>query len=146
MKNDIKKLKEYPVTNSRAWNDPINNLKLDWNEADEKIPQKLLSKAFKLYKGENTNWYPKLVNHSLLKEISNYTKAETKNIVFGTGSDILHEYIAQCFINRGDKILIISPNYDQFRKTVNLNGAKISFYNFLKKENDLSYKLSLIHI
>jgi len=51
-----------------------------------------------------------------------------RNIQYFASSDSLHEYIAQMFINDGDKVVIVWPSYDNFRVTEKINGAHIEYF------------------
>ena len=134
-----KLIKDYPLSDVNIWNNKSTNLKLDWNESDEEIPDKLLMEAFNVYRKEKNNWYPNPKNQKLLKTIKDYTKTNVENIFYSNGSDTVHEYILTALINKGDKVLILSPNYDQCRKAAQLNKAKISFFNFLNNENSINW-------
>jgi len=134
-----KLIKDYPLSDTNIWEDKSTNLKLDWNESDEKIPDKFLKEAFDVYRKERNNWYPNPKNQKLLKTIKDYTKTNIENIFYSNGSDTVHEYILTTLINEGDNVLILSPNYDQFRKAAHLNKASIKFFNFLNNKSSINW-------
>lgn len=103
-----------------------NVLKLDWNEA-ERIPSPAVRKALQ---GMTANdhyacWYPDPDSKDLLAAISIYVDAPEEQIVLTHGSDLGLELIANAFVKPGDKIMIVSPNYDNFRAMVEQRGAEI---------------------
>ncbi len=129
MNSVLKNFKSYPLTKLKAWDDIQNSIKLDWNESDETIPDFILKKSIEELSNYNLNWYPPIINEELEKAISQYVKLDTKYIRYAASSDVIHEYLCLALLNPGDTVLILNPTYDNFRKTAELNRARISYFD-----------------
>ena len=150
MKQQFKNIKPYKVASHRIWDltaeEKKEMLKLDWNEATIP-PSPMVGEALRqlVKKGDFYNLYPKTINGELMHALSEYVKLPTENIQYFASSDSLHEYIAQMYINDGDKVTIVWPSYDNFRLTAEINGAEIDFYRFNRDftfdENDFMQHL-----
>lgn len=132
----VENLKPYHGVSHKVWEYSYNKdidvlddvLKLDWNEATrfegfivKKILKYFLSHKIRL------NWYPDVNNKILLKKISEYVKVPEENIQYFSGSDAALEYIARVFISEGDKVVMLSPTYDNFRVYVESCGAFVEY-------------------
>lgn len=131
----IKKLKPYSLVSQEVFNLKNKNLtlKLDWNEATIDPSPKVYVKLRQTLKKGKLQWYPPLKNKKLLSLLSKYSKLEEKYIQYYPSSDSIHEYIARAFVCPRDKIVIISPTYDNFRVTIESFGGDIIYYNLNKK-------------
>lgn len=137
----LKDIKPYKVVPHKIWN--VENkdevLKLDWNEATispTPLVKEYLEKL--IQKPDFFNLYPATSNDELLLLLSSYCNLETKYIQYFASSDSIHEYLAKIYIREGDKVLIQSPSYDNFRLTVEANGAEVYFSNI-----DKEYKFNI---
>lgn len=105
--------------------------KLDWNEA-ERVPsprvRDVLRKAIE--NDHYTCWYPDPDNERLLQAISEYVGVPPEHIVLAHGSDLALDLVASAFNRPGDKVLIVSPNYDHFRAMVERRGAEILRFKY----------------
>lgn len=137
----LKKLKPYSLVSQKVFElENFNDVtKLDWNEATINPSPKVFSALKKYLDNGKFNWYPPLHNQKLLTLLSKYCKINQKYLQYYPSSDSIHEYIARAFISSGDKVLIISPTYDNFRVTIQSFGAQINYFrlaeNFSFKEN-----------
>lgn len=122
-------------------------LKLDWNEATiEPAPE--VKKAVKaLVTNEDFfHLYPLIQNKELLGLLSQYAGVPVGNIQYFASSDSLHEYIGRLYIKPGDKVMLLWPSYDNFRSTIEGNGAKIVYsdigpelrFSFNKLKRDIA--------
>jgi histidinol-phosphate aminotransferase len=131
----VKTLQPYQLSVHKVWEDLKNMeiLKLDWNESVLAPSPKVIS-ALKALFDEQTrlNWYPDTLNFELLESLARYTGLSKEYLQYFGGSDAAHEYIIRALINPNDTIVILSPNYDNFRVHALAQGAKvinIDFYN-----------------
>lgn len=126
----VREMKPYPLTSHRAWEREGEEdvLKLDWNEATIAPSPAVISNIVDFLSSGKLNWYPDVNNAELLKELSYYCSIPEKYIQYFASSDSLHEYLAKCFIEAGDRVSIISPTYDNFRATVESCGAIVNYY------------------
>jgi histidinol-phosphate aminotransferase len=125
----IQKLKEYHSSSHKAWEikNKKNVLKLDWNEPDLYLPEKIKKKLIEFIKKGPTFWYPNVLNKTLIKEISKYLKIPSSYIQYFEGSDAALDYVVRTFIKQKDEVAISSPTYDNFRVYVEAVGAKIKY-------------------
>lgn len=143
----LKNTRSYKVSSPKAWefaNDK-EALKLDWNESTIEPSPKVFESIKNTFTKNKWNWYPNINNTQLIKSISDYCKVAEHNIQYFASSDCLHEYIVRCFVEEKDRILSITPTYDNFRAVAEANGASVFNYslnpNFIldyeKFQNDL---------
>ena len=128
-------IKPYTLSSPEAWsfnnNDDI--LKLDWNEATIKPSPNVLFKISKVLNDGKLNWYPNINNTELTDKISKYNSVKNDQVQYFASSDSLHEYIVRAFIDDSDKVISISPTYDNFRAVAESNGADVQFYDLDSK-------------
>ena len=132
---NLRILKPYTLSSHRAWEltgDP-DVLKLDWNEASIPPSPKVRENIIKFLENGNMQWYPDVNNAKLLNKLSKYIKLPVENIQYFASSDSLQEYIATAYIDDGDKVIIVSPTYDNFRSSMQSRGAIIEFYTLNDK-------------
>ena len=144
---NIENLKSYVVSSPKAWNfkNKSEVLKLDWNESTIKPSPKVFESIIDSMKNKQWNWYPNINNTDLIDAIASYCKVKNSQIQFFASSDVLHEYIVRCFVSESDRILVVSPTYDNFRAVAEANNGKIQNYpldsefklNLDKLDNDL---------
>ena len=138
----LRNLSPYKTVPHKIWEveDKSSILKLDWNEGTMPPSPKVNEAVNKLLsKPDFFNLYPKTTNNELLELLSSYTNLPTKNIQYFASSDSAHEYIAKIFIGEGDKVLISSPSYDNFRLTIQANGAQV-FYSEIDSNFEFNAK------
>lgn len=138
----VKVLKPYPLVSHKAWESGNQNdiLKLDWNEATISPSPKVKEDILSFLENGKMNWYPDVNNSKLLDKLSVYTNLPVENLQYFPSSDSLHEYIVRTFIEPEDRIVIVSPTYDNFRAVVESNGALTDFYYL-----DDDFKLDIEH-
>lgn len=126
----IKKLRPYSTTSHKAWeiSDAKNILKIDWNEATIPPSPNVLWEIEKLIKNGRLNWYPDTGNDKLRKLIASYSKVRPQNVQYFAGSDDLHQYVIGAFTEPGNRALVISPTYDNFRISAESRGVSVHFH------------------
>lgn len=136
----IDKIKPYKLSSHKAWeiDSRDNVLKLDWNEATIPPSPVVINSISNILEDGKMNWYPNVNNKELIQEIANYTNLPNENIQYFASSDSLHEYIVRCYVDKSDRILVLSPTYDNFRAVAESNGGQIQFYT-LSENFDLNY-------
>lgn len=122
-------------------------LKLDWNEATIEPAPEVKSAIKALITNEDFfHLYPLIQNKELLGLLSQYAGVPVGNIQYFASSDSLHEYIGRLYIKPRDKVMLLWPSYDNFRSTIEGNGAKIVYsdigpelrFNFDKIKSDIA--------
>lgn len=138
----IKKLREYPLASHRAWNGGDKVLKMDWNEADIRLPGFIKKPIVEFINNGFTSWYPDAANSRLLNAIAKYCKLPVDHVQYFQGVDNALDYIVRTFVSPGDPVGIVSPTYDNFRVFVESMGA-IPTYFF--NEEDI-FKPDIRHV
>jgi phenylacetate-CoA ligase len=105
--------------------------KLDWNEA-ERVPSPKVREALRdlINNDHYACWYPDPDSSQLLKAISEYAGVPAEHIILSHGSDLGLELVANSFIHPGDKVMVVSPNYDHFRAMTEQRGAEILRFEY----------------
>jgi len=138
----ISGVKPYKLSSHRAWETRNNEvLKLDWNEATIPPSPLVISKLKESFSEQHLNWYPDVSNKSLLFKIAAYAKVDTTEVQYFPGSDTIHEYIIRAYIEPGDKLIIASPTYDNFRSVAESGGAILSYF---KSDDEFQLDLNLL--
>jgi histidinol-phosphate aminotransferase len=131
----IEEIEEYKISSQRAWEVESRGeqvFKLDWNEADT-IPSPAVMKALQnlLQNPHNVHWYPEATSKEVIDELAKYCGLPTENVLITHGSDLAHELVATCFVRPGDKVLMVTPSYDNFRAAVEQRGAETFKFNYV---------------
>ncbi len=127
---NLHRLIPYKLSSHKAWEikDSENVLKLDWNEATIKPSPNVIGAIQVAIENNNLNWYPNTNNIGLRKKIAKYVNVGLNQVQYFASSDALHEYIVQAFVEESDRILIVSPTYDNFRAVVESTGGFVQYY------------------
>lgn len=129
----LKAIKPYSVASHTIWEKPecsAELLKLDWNEATIPPSEYVLSEISAHISTPGLNFYPDVKNRALLDILAEYSGADSNQIQYFSSSDSAHEYISECFLNEGDNVLILGPTYDNFRLSVESEGAVVDYYYY----------------
>jgi phenylacetate-CoA ligase len=131
----IEEREEYRISSQRAWEIESKGdevFKLDWNEADT-IPSPAVLEAVQdlLRNPHSIHWYPEAVSKDLVDALREYAGLPAENILLTHGSDLAMELVATCFVRPGDKVLMVTPSYDNFRAVVEQRGAEVVKFKFL---------------
>jgi len=114
----IEKMKPYKIVSHEVWQNTISRqdiLKLDWNESDVNIFPELMALLLSEIDINNSHLYPPAINFKLQNLLADYAGVSNSNITSTNGSDHGLELIVRSYINPEDKVVIISPTYDNFR-------------------------------
>lgn len=154
----ITDLQPYKLASHKIWEgiDISKVLKLDWNEATIP-PSPLVEKRLAtLLNGSIFQYYPDVNNQKLIQLLAEYCAVAPDNVQYFGSSDYAQEYIVKTFLTSGDKVLILSPTYENFRVTCASVGADVhTFYyqgndyafdssGFSERLNELSPKIAYI--
>lgn len=138
---NVRNITPYTLSTPEAWtfNQCDDVLKLDWNEATVKPSPNVISRISQVLNNGKLNWYPNINNIELINKIANYNSIKNNQVQYFASSDSLHEYIVRAFVNDSDRVLSISPTYDNFRAVAEINGANVQFYD-LDSNFDLDFE------
>ncbi|MFZ8805547.1 MAG: histidinol-phosphate transaminase [Candidatus Calescibacterium sp.] len=133
----IENLQPYKLVSHKAWeltykkdhHNAKKVIKLDWNESTH-LPRHILKEVLRYIINHqiNLNWYPDTDNKILKEKIAKYISVSVDNIQYFNGSDSALEYICRAYIDNKDKVIIVSPTYDNFRIYVEACGGVIKRY------------------
>lgn len=141
----LSKLVPYKSAMSKAWDNRDISVKLDWNESTIGLSPKVIERIGKELMDGRMNWYPRVINEELSVLLAEYGKVDVNQVEFFAGSDALHEYIIDAFIDVNDVVLILQPSYDNFRAVAEASGAKtIGVEMSLKKHSELDKFFKII--
>ena len=84
-------------------------------------------------KNKRLNWYPNINNTVLIEKIANYSSVQNEEVQYFASSDAIHEHIIRAFVDTSDRVLIISPTYDNFRAVAQMGGAEIDYFSLDEK-------------
>jgi histidinol-phosphate aminotransferase len=136
----LRKIKSYKVSSPKAWALASDSevLKLDWNESTINPSPKVYNAISDSVINKKWNWYPDINNTKLIQALSKYCGVNQNQVQYFASSDALHEYIVRCFISNNDRILTVTPTYDNFRAVAEANNGNIHSYSL-----DKNFKLDL---
>lgn len=128
----IKKISPYKLASHKIWEgiDKDHVLKLDWNEATIKPSPEVRKAIEHCIEAIGFRHYPDVNNQRLIKAISEYTGLDETNVQYFASSDSAHEYIARCYLEAKDSVLILGPTYDNFRLACEAVGATVKYHYY----------------
>jgi histidinol-phosphate aminotransferase len=145
----IKKLTPYKIASQEIWKtDSKAKLKLDWNEGIDEVPNEIIEPFRKFLDKGLLKYYPNVRNESLLDALAHFNSCNKKYITYFSGIDSGHEYIARAFLELNDKVVMLSPTYDNFRAVCDASEAEVLKYDFFNNKGefpDLNVDAKLIY-
>ncbi|MBK6765434.1 MAG: histidinol-phosphate aminotransferase family protein [bacterium] len=111
-------IQPYKPSNQVAWFVPPESmpLKLDWNESPLPPAPSVMVAVKKFLEHPNAlNWYPDANSHDLRTKLAEHWKIPEECVQTYCGSDSALHAAARIFTRLGDRVLMVSPTYDNFR-------------------------------
>ena len=138
----VSKLDPYKITPQDVWsaNAPKNLLKLDWNESpfDFEIYRKQIRK---IIDGRGIiSWYPDYLALELTSELSSFININSNFILTFPGSDVGLETLCRSYLEPEDRVLVVSPTYENFYVFALQTGAQIDNFE-IKPPFNLTFDL-----
>ena len=111
---------------SYTLNDKINNLvpyepisgtykiRLDANECPENLPQEILEQIKSAIDNIDFNRYPDPLATEVVNSFSEYYNIKPELVTAGNGSDELIFLIESAFLEKGDKMLVVAPDFSMY--------------------------------
>lgn len=131
----VEERREYTLSSQVAWSRSRAGediLKLDWNEADRLTSDRVREKLTALVQDPHSIiWYPEAYPQGLHQALANHHHISEANVLATHGSDMALAYLAQCFVTRGDKVMIVVPGYDNFRAVAEQSGGTALHFSYL---------------
>lgn len=109
--------------------DPIEgnyNIRLDANESCFNINEKLGDKIADTVKKVALNRYPDPTASKVIKSFSELYGIDPQYVTAGNGSDELISIICGCFLEKGDKVLTLSPDFSMYAFYSELYELKVT--------------------
>ena len=103
-------------------------IKLDSNESFVKMPQRLRERISGLVLGAELNRYPEPEASELISAYSEYIDVEPGYIMAGNGSDELLSIIISAFLEKGDRMLIIPPDFGMYKFYASIYEVEVLEY------------------
>jgi len=123
----IKNFTPYPaITNT-------GGIRLDANESYLSLPESITNEIAGKIKGLEFNRYPDPYCTEAVRAFADYYGISAENITAGNGSDELISVIINSFFNKGDKVLITSPEFSMYKFYCDIAELKTVE---IKKEKD----------
>lgn len=91
------------------------SIRLDANESFLKVPENIEGEMIEALKNTALNRYPDPMADNLLKGVADYFGTDADCITAGNGSDELISVIMNAFLQKGDKILTLEPDFSMYR-------------------------------
>lgn len=109
--------------------DPIEGnykIRLDANESCFNINEKLGDKIAEVVKNVALNRYPDPTASKVIKAFSDLYGLDPQFVTAGNGSDELISIICGCFLEKGDKVLTLSPDFSMYAFYSELYELKVT--------------------
>ena len=108
-------------------------IRLDANESFLKFPQEIEEKMVEALKNTAFNRYPDPNATKLVEGFSKYFNIDSNCVTAGNGSDELISVIMNAFLQKGDKILTLEPDFSMYRFYAEI--AECESVKYQKNEN-----------
>lgn len=108
LRKDLQDFKNYDTSSSDA------AIKLNANESFNDVPAAIKEKFCLRVMKENFNRYPDISSEKLKKLYASYAGICEENIIAGNGSDELIDVSMKAFLNSGDKVLVLEPDFSMY--------------------------------
>ncbi|HEX7120547.1 MAG TPA: aminotransferase class I/II-fold pyridoxal phosphate-dependent enzyme [Longimicrobiales bacterium] len=130
----VEEREAYRISTQQAWGAARRGEathKLDWNEADRVPSPKVREALHRLIdRDPYLCWYPEAATTEAEARIAEYAGVPVDHVLLVHGSDAGLELIARALVREGDRVLIVSPTYDNFRAVVEQRGAEPVFFDY----------------
>ena len=90
-------------------------VRLDANECPDNLPPELLIQVNDAIKNIQFNRYPDPLATDLIRSFAEFYNIKPELVTAGNGSDELIFLIESAFLEKGDKMLVVSPDFSMYR-------------------------------
>lgn len=105
-----------------------NKILLNANESFINVGEILKKDFEEVLEGFHFNRYPSSQGFKLLETYSNYCGVPMKNLLIGNGSDELIAIICTTFLNEGDRLIKLNPDFSMYSVYGKVRGAQVINY------------------
>ena len=108
-------------------------IRLDANESFLTFPEEIENEMVEALKNSALNRYPDPMATKLVKGFADYFKVDADCVTAGNGSDEIISVITNAFLQKGDKILTLEPDFSMYRFYAEI--AECESVKYQKDEN-----------
>lgn len=90
-------------------------IRLDANESFLTVPEEIENEMVEAFKNTALNRYPDPMATKLVNGFAKYFKVDANCVTAGNGSDEIISVIMNAFLQKGDKILTLEPDFSMYR-------------------------------
>lgn len=108
-------------------------IRLDANESFLQVPEEIENEMVKALRNTALNRYPDPMATKLVEGFAKYFKVSPENVTAGNGSDEIISVIMNAFLQKGDKILTLEPDFSMYRFYAEI--AECETVKYQKNEN-----------
>ncbi len=127
LNNKIKELVPYePISGTYK-------IRLDANECPDNLPDEIKLQIDKAMQGIDYNRYPDPLAEELINSFSEFYGINPELVTAGNGSDELIFLIESAFLEKGDKMLVVSPDFSMYRFYSSI--CEVECNSFIKDDN-----------
>lgn len=108
-------------------------IRLDANESFLKVPEEIENEMVEALKNTALNRYPDPMATKLVEGFAKYFKVNPQCVTAGNGSDEIISVIMNAFLQKGDKILTLEPDFSMYRFYAEI--AECASVKYQKDEN-----------
>ena len=108
-------------------------IRLDANECPFNLPQEISVQIAEAVKNISFNRYPDPLSTGLIGAFAGFYGIKPENITAGNGSDELIFLVESAFLEKGDKMLVVSPDFSMYNFYSSI--CEVECETFFKDEN-----------
>ena len=90
------------------------DIRLDANECPDNLPEEIRAQFAQKVRDIAFNRYPDPLASSLVNSFAEYYNIDPAMVTAGNGSDELIFLIESAFMQKGDKMLVVSPDFSMY--------------------------------
>lgn len=136
-REDIKNFKPYEVGQGNY------KIKLDANESFIEFPDSIKKQIAEAVTNISFNRYPDPGSKKVCELYSKYVGVNKNNVMAGNGSDELIQIIVNTFLDKGDKVAVVNPDFSMYTVYTEIRGGKVINFDLdsnLKLDVDMLIK------
>jgi threonine-phosphate decarboxylase len=104
-------------------------------------PSQMVRKTIKNHL-DSVKIYPDSESTTLKKNLQNYLKIPSSQIVIGNGATEIIYNFCQAFLSNKTSVLIPIPTFGEYESAAKLSGSKVSFFKTMNLEQDIDEFIS----
>ncbi len=108
-------------------------IRLDANECPCNYPEEIMQQVREAVEKVDFNRYPDPFATEVVNSFAEYYEIDSKNVTAGNGSDELIFMIESAFLEKGDKMLVVAPDFSMYKFYSSI--CEVECESFLKNED-----------